>query len=129
METLKPPSVQPSVRTAPSSTRAVTPDSATGYAPPRDDVRWLRRLAEELAARRVTPVKVQYAGLGAAALAVVLIISGTMIRSGLGTTALVVAAACIQIRFLCELVAIRMDGPAPADVPLFFGIPDLAADA
>jgi hypothetical protein len=127
METLSPPPVQQSVQ--PSVRAPATPDSSTGYEPPRADVRWLRRMADELSAHGATPRTLAVAGLAAALIATALVPAGVLVASGVGTAALVFAAAFIQLRFVCELVGARMEGPTSTGFLLYWGIPDLVADA
>jgi phosphatidylglycerophosphate synthase len=89
--------------------------------------RWAARLTDALAERRVPPNLISQASVGFAALAFLLFWG-----AGLAPTLfLVLAAVCVQLRLLCNLldgmVAVE-GGMSTSDGPFWNEVPDRAAD-
>jgi hypothetical protein len=109
--------------TRPSSVRSSAPLAS-------HEPRWIRGLAATLEARGTPPEFLVYASLVAGLFAAFFLPVGTLVESGVGTAALVLAAIAIQLRVVFDLVADRMFGPAPTKHPPFIAsVPDLALDA
>jgi phosphatidylglycerophosphate synthase len=68
------------------------------------DARWAHKLAQELALRGITPNQISVASMVCAALAATFLPIGALVAGGVGTVALLLAAAFIQLRLLCNLV-------------------------
>ena len=71
------------------------------------------------------------AGGAAAALAAVFLPVGVLVASGVGTAALILAAICIQLRFVSNLVegvVARDYGPRPRSSAIFNDLVDRSAD-
>jgi hypothetical protein len=115
------PTVESSAR-ASSSVRTAVPITP--------EPRWIRGLAATLSTRDIHPQTLVFVAHCAAIFAALLLPIGGLVESGLGTMALAISAICIPLRTICELVADRMYGPAPARRPeLYAGVPELLADA
>jgi phosphatidylglycerophosphate synthase len=104
------------------------PDPTTERRPLKSrGTRWAARLTDALAERRVPPNLISQASVGFAALAFLLFWG-----AGLAPTLfLVLAAVCVQLRLLCNLldgmVAVE-GGMSTSDGPFWNEVPDRAAD-
>jgi phosphatidylglycerophosphate synthase len=91
------------------------------------DTRWAARLTDALVTRRVPPNLISQASMGFAALAC-LLFWGTSLAP---VPFLILAAACVQLRLLCNLldgmVAVE-GGMSTPDGPFWNDVPDRAAD-
>lgn len=87
---------------------------------------WARWLASRLAASPITPNQISVASLAVAA------VGGALIACGGSWLAWLLAALCVQLRLLCNLldgmVAVE-GGKATATGPLFNELPDRIADS
>ena len=96
------------------------------------DTRWARGLAARLVTADVTPNRISQASVGFAALGFLLYWAAAATAGPLQSAALLLAAACVQLRLLCNLldgmVAIEGGRSAPTG-PFWNEAPDRAADA
>lgn len=68
------------------------------------DTRWARALATWLARHRVRPNLISLASLGFAALGAVAMLAAPGVASGGRVALLLIAAACVQLRLLCNML-------------------------
>jgi phosphatidylglycerophosphate synthase len=123
METTLPP--------PPTSTPPVAPPPARRPLKTRDS-RWAQALAGALVKRGVTPNVISIASVAFAALAAAFLPVGTLVASGVGTAALILAAICIQLRLVCNLVdgLVAVEGGlGTKSGEVFNDLPDRVADA
>jgi phosphatidylglycerophosphate synthase len=95
------------------------------------DAKWVHALAASLARRGVTPNQISIASIACAVLAGVFIPIGTLVPTGVGTAALLLAAVCIQLRLLCNLVdgIVAVEGGrATKSGEVFNDLPDRVSD-
>ena len=96
------------------------------------DTRWAKALASRLAASNVTPNRISQASVGFAALGFLLFWAVSATTGILQALCLILAAATVQLRLLCNLldgmVAIEGGKSAPTG-PFWNEAPDRAADA
>ncbi len=96
------------------------------------DTRWARALAARLVAAGITPNRISQASVGFAALGFLLFWAAAATAGLAQSAALLLAAACVQLRLLCNLldgmVAIEGGRSAPTG-PFWNEAPDRAADA
>lgn len=95
------------------------------------DARWAKRLATRLAESRITPNQISQASVGFAALGFLLFWAASCTQGVLQFLSLILAAASIQARLICNLldgmVAIEGGKSAPSG-PFWNEAPDRAAD-
>lgn len=93
--------------------------------------RWAQRLARGLAARGVSPNGISILSLGFATLGAAALLAAPAAGPGARSVMLVLAAACVQLRLLCNLldgmVAVE-GGLGSATGPVFNELPDRIAD-
>jgi phosphatidylglycerophosphate synthase len=96
------------------------------------DTKWARALASRLVASDITPNQISQASVGFAALGFLLFCAASAMGGFLQALALILAAATVQLRLLCNLldgmVAIEGGKSAPTG-PFWNEAPDRAADA
>jgi phosphatidylglycerophosphate synthase len=96
------------------------------------DTRWAKALAARLVASNITPNQISQASVGFAALGFLLFWAAYATGGLLQSLALILAAATVQLRLLCNLldgmVAIEGGKSAPTG-PFWNEAPDRAADA
>lgn len=93
--------------------------------------RWAQALARWLAARRVSPNGISIVSLGFAALGAAAVLAAPAVSPGARTLLLLLAAACVQLRLLCNLldgmVAVEGGLGSPSG-PVYNELPDRIAD-
>lgn len=93
--------------------------------------RWAQRLARGLAGREVSPNGISLIGLVFAALGAVALLAAPAVNPGARAVLLLLAAACVQLRLLCNLldgmVAVE-GGLGSATGPVYNELPDRIAD-
>jgi phosphatidylglycerophosphate synthase len=93
--------------------------------------RWAQRLARWLAARAVSPNGISILSLGFAAMGAVALLAAPAVSPGARTVLLLLAAACVQLRLLCNLldgmVAVE-GGLGSYSGPVYNELPDRIAD-
>ena len=128
------PAVTPSVR-SPQSGPALgttllgphsTPSSTVNVAPPSYPG-WIHSVAETFHSFGISGPGLSLAGLAMAGFAAMLLPVGVLVASGVGKASLLLAAGCLQLRFVCRA---RRRAQRRSEAPAFYGgVPDLVADA